>query len=71
MIQILLLLTFIFELNDFLMSNIRAIKKQDVINNQRIKPLNKMVNNSFGLIKNNPVFKIQAYNHYETIKCDI
>jgi len=56
LIQILLLLTFIFELNDFLMSNIRAIKKQDVINNQRIKSLNKLVNNSFGLIKNNPVF---------------
>jgi hypothetical protein len=53
------------------MSNIRAIKKQDVINNQRIKPLNKMVNNSFGLIKNNPVFEIQAYNDCETIKCDI
>ena len=39
------------------MRNIKAINKLDVINNQRIKPLTKLVYNSIDLIKNNTVFK--------------
>ena len=65
LIQVMLLLTFIVEIKNFLMRKMRAIKKLNVINNQRIEPFTKVIITSIDLIENNPVFEFPAFKDRE------